>query len=606
MIMENLRSGQFVKWVMIIVVATFVGTILFAWGMDIGGTRFAKSTVGQIGERKIQFNTFNEELVNRYRTEKQNEEQSSFKMANLREEIFQQMVAQYLLEKTIKDLKLVASPEELISYFRTNPPQGITQNPYFMTDSLFDTTKYYKFLDSPEAYNVPGMAYLETYHSKFTIPAAQLQILISNSTKTTDLEARDKILASEEKAEVEYIYLAAASVKADNGAVADKEVRQYYDANPDSFKTEGMCELEYVAFPKKASASDEANVKREIEAVSERLRKGESFEALAFEMSEDVTAKDSGDLGYFEKGVMVKPFEDAVFGLKPGGISPPIRTIYGYQIVKLMDRKEKENKIRARHILLKVAPSVETVDALKEKADTLSERLKTTGKTLPDLAAAEGLVCQSTGMFEKKSPVPGFETESKFIAGLQHFGFAGDKTSDVFENEGNVYVFRLVKRIGAGAVPFETVKNTIQQNLSDNLLVKKAKEKLEQAMEKIRQNNLPLKSVADGDTSFKYTANAEATREAYLPYLGSSSKVICKAFALKEGELTPVMEAGKGCAVMRLIKQHPLMEQDVAGKIPSTRQNLADQSRYMAYASWFEKKKGKIQVVNNLDAFYNQ
>ena len=49
MIMENLRSGTFVKWVMIIVVATFVGTILFAWGMDIGGTRVSKTTVGEIG-----------------------------------------------------------------------------------------------------------------------------------------------------------------------------------------------------------------------------------------------------------------------------------------------------------------------------------------------------------------------------------------------------------------------------------------------------------------------------------------------------------------------------------------------------------------------------
>jgi hypothetical protein len=104
----------------------------------------------------------------------------------------------------------------------------------------------------------------------------------------------------------------------------------------------------------------------------------------------------------------------------------------------------------------------------------------------------------------------------------------------------------------------------------------------------------------------KYTVNSEATREAYLPYLGSSSKAIYKAFTLKEGEMGQVMEAGRGYAVLHLLKKHPLSEQEIAQKIPSIHQSLADQSRYLAYAAWFEKKKSALKVVNNLEDFYTQ
>jgi peptidyl-prolyl cis-trans isomerase C len=73
-------------------------------------------------------------------------------------------------------------------------------------------------------------------------------------------------------------------------------------------------------------------------AVLERLKKGESFSNLAKELSIDKgSGKRGGDLGYFGRGMMVKPFEDTAFKLEKGQMSEPVKTEFGYHIIKRLD-----------------------------------------------------------------------------------------------------------------------------------------------------------------------------------------------------------------------------------------------------------------------------
>ena len=76
----------------------------------------------------------------------------------------------------------------------------------------------------------------------------------------------------------------------------------------------------------------------EAKVILERLKKGESFANLARELSIDKgSARRGGDLGYFGRGMMVRPFEDAAFKLEKGEMSEPVKTEFGYHIIKRLD-----------------------------------------------------------------------------------------------------------------------------------------------------------------------------------------------------------------------------------------------------------------------------
>ena len=123
--------------------------------------------------------------------------------------------------------------------------------------------------------------------------------------------------------------------------VPDKELRAYYDSHPNSFRQPEQVKASHILIKAEPEAKEEqkALARKKLKGVQKRVEKGEDFAALAKEYSEGPSGAKGGDLGYFGRGQMVKPFEEVVFALKPGAVSDIVETSFGYHLIKCVDKK---------------------------------------------------------------------------------------------------------------------------------------------------------------------------------------------------------------------------------------------------------------------------
>ena len=125
-------------------------------------------------------------------------------------------------------------------------------------------------------------------------------------------------------------------------AITDDDVKVFYQENKDKFKEPEQVHAKHILF--KINASDPSDVKdkkrKDLEVLRNKIKNGEDFSEMAKEYSEGPTNVKGGDLGYFGRGQMVKPFEEVAFGLKDEGLSDIVETQFGYHLIKVIDHKE--------------------------------------------------------------------------------------------------------------------------------------------------------------------------------------------------------------------------------------------------------------------------
>jgi peptidyl-prolyl cis-trans isomerase C len=161
--------------------------------------------------------------------------------------------------------------------------------------------------------------------------------------------------------------------------VSDEEAKAYYDSNPSLFEKPEEVQASHILIKvdPKTDAAKKAEARKKIEMVQQRLKKGEDFPTLAKEFSECSSSTKGGDLGYFRRGQMVKPFEEVAFALKPGQVSDIVETQFGYHLIKVTDKKpatkmaydDVKDKIKESLKKAQVQKEItKYVEGLKEKA----------------------------------------------------------------------------------------------------------------------------------------------------------------------------------------------------------------------------------------------
>lgn len=144
-----------------------------------------------------------------------------------------------------------------------------------------------------------------------------------------------------EKVSIQYVLLSQADL-AEKVEVTDQQLKAFYDNNKDQFVQPEQRQASHILIQINETTS-EADAKKQITDIASKIEAGEDFEALAKAHSQDPgSANIGGDLGMFQQGMMVPEFDKAVFSMQPGEVSKPIKTDFGYHLIKLTQIQPKQ------------------------------------------------------------------------------------------------------------------------------------------------------------------------------------------------------------------------------------------------------------------------
>jgi peptidyl-prolyl cis-trans isomerase D len=190
--------------------------------------------------------------------------------------------------------------------------------------------------------------------------------------------------------------------------------------------------------------------RKQAEAIHAQLAAGEDFAALASSLSEDPGSKESGgDLGFFKRGQMVKPFEDAAFALKPGELAPVVRSDFGFHLLRVEERKPAQLRT-FDEVKAELALEILGREAAREQAQKTAEQLAEAvrkGQSLEQAAREANLTLERTGRLQRRPDgfVPGLGAAQDLLA-LAFTLPAGTSSPQIFDLDGKLAMIQVTER----------------------------------------------------------------------------------------------------------------------------------------------------------------
>jgi peptidyl-prolyl cis-trans isomerase D len=328
-----------------------------------------------------------------------------------------------------------------------------------------------------------------------------------------------------------------------------------------------------------------------------KAKNGQDFAELAKTNSSDGSASNGGDLGWFGKGRMVKPFEEAAYKAKVGQIVGPIRTQFGYHLIKVLGRDNREVKIA--DIRMAVHPSSQTKNDISQRAQDFAFLAKD-GNFLKEAEQSKYSVIE-TPSFQKNAVIPGIGSN----AAVNRFAFTNKvgAVSEALLLQSGHGVFMVSEVKEAGIRPFDEVKLQIETRLKREKKVEKVKLLTADMRQNLTaQDGLQKLSAQRPDLHLQHVA--PTVLNGFIPDIGRDLGLIGGITGLTANEISKPIEGQRGVYLIKVLTKTPFDSTMYKSQKETLRNQLFTEKRNRVFSDWSEELKKSADIVDNRDLFY--
>lgn len=461
--MRTMRENT--KWVFYILAVSFIGWLVFDVGMGVTGGQYGGGDVVlRIDGEAIHLQQWQTALQGALEQARQRggSNLSREDEKAVEDQLVDQLVRDVLLQHESKRLGITVTDAEVREAAMSSPPPEAYSVPDFQTNGQFDANKWRRFLQSGS--NPEFLVQLEARYRE-QIPQAKLFQYITADLYASDAKLWRIYRDQHDSATIALLAIGPEQISDSEATLSDAELARYYEAHKSEFKRPAVAWLSYVAQPRQPAAADSAAARARADSLrAEAAASATKFAEVAQRESADtVSGRQGGDLGWLKRA---DPRYDSLFtaglrGLPVGQVSRPVRSSFGYHLIRI--DAEKGDSLHVRHILVRIELVGAHRDSVESRADSLDRLVaeRDSGWLLDSVARRLGLpVEQAPRLIDGDRMVLGRYA----IPDVSVWAFERTRgeTSPVIEGEDAYYVFRLDSLIPEGTAPLAEVRDQVQ------------------------------------------------------------------------------------------------------------------------------------------------
>jgi peptidyl-prolyl cis-trans isomerase D len=554
-VLQQLRGGAKYIWLAIFIFFV-VGFLLYQTsGLSTRSANTTSTVVASVNGEDIVLAAWQAQLSRREQEAQQRIGRALTldEQKRLEQQTFDELTQQLLLEQEFKKRGIRVADKEIVDAAETSPPPELMQAPELQTDGHFDIEKYQRYLSSPMAKSQGLLVGLENMYRN-EIPREKLFNQVATTVFVSDAQLWNLWRDTHDSAQISFVAWQPDAARDTALHVSDADIKAYYDAHTAELTRKGHAMLSLLVIPRPITAADTAAVRSHIMAIRDSISSGKAkFEDIAKNESEDsVSAANGGSLGTVGHGQFVPAFDSAAFKLKPGELSGPVLSPFGYHLIRV-DAK-KGDSITVRHILLKIQQSDSAAAHVNARADSLE---KVAGQAdnpavFDKAAAALGLPVLHLPVTEDQPVI----SNGHDVPSVGTWAFSGAATvgesSELFESDEAYYLARLDSLTPGGVPTLAQATPAIRLVLQRQAGLKAYMPVAAAFAAKAAATSLEAQAAS---ANVHVSRSPEFTRTSFVPDVGRMNEVVGAAFALPVGAVSQPIVTRDAVYVIRVDKR---------------------------------------------------